>query len=319
MRSLLLIALPLAFVAIANNNPGNADTIVVGLLQPLEIAGSYNAALALGRLVALGITSLTFIMLPVASRLHARGDLVELGRSYATITKWLLLMTLPFFLLFFSFPQQSLAFLYGAKTLTCAYAQAPLVLMIVSLGAFIASILGPSVAVLTALGRIGPLVRATVVSAVVDVGGSLLLVPLVGAIGAAVAYAVAMVILPTLCLFEINSRAVVHPFTMELAKPFVSVVGVIGGAFVVLRILQWTPNTLEVPLLFVGIAAAYFLAIPATHSLSYEDGHLLSVGESYLGRKMVALREFGARFIHNGRFQASKSEKPGTEQSPMNK
>lgn len=316
-RSLLLFSLPLALVGLALVVPGNADTLVVGLLQPVEVAGSYNAALALGRLVTLGITSLAFIMLPVAARLHARGDFEELRRSYAVITKWILLLSFPFFLLFVFFPQASLMFLYGDKVATPAYAQAPLVLAVVSSGAFVASLLGPSTAVLTGFGRLGPLVRATAISATIDVVGSFALVPLVGVVGAAIAFSASVVALPALCLAEINSRAVVHPFSWSLGKPLLAVAAVFTPVFVLLRLTGWSPSFVEVPLLFLLIAIGYVIAVPATRSLAWEDGHLLTVVEGYLGRRLVTLRRIGARFVRERRPPPSPPVAPASD--PLSK
>ncbi|MGC2035367.1 MAG: oligosaccharide flippase family protein [Thermoplasmata archaeon] len=299
-RALLAFSLPLALVGLATAAPGNADTLVVGVLQPVQVAGSYNAALALGRLVGLGITSLAFIMLPVAARLHARGDMVELRRSYATITKWILLLSVPFFILFLFFPFEALTFLYGSKVSSPAYAQAATVLIIVSLGGLIASLLGPAVAVLTAMGRLAPLVRATVISATVDVGGSFLLVPIWGPVGAAVAFAAATTILPAICLIEINTRAVVHPFTLALAKPLLAVALVFGILFGSLKLaLHYSPSFFAVPVLFLAVAGGYLVAVPATRSIEAEDGHLLTVVEGYLGRRLYALRALGKHFVRS--------------------
>ncbi len=297
--SLLVFALPLALVAVAAATVGTADTIVLGVLSPshTQVVGPYNAVLPMARLVALGGASLGYIMLPVASHLHRVGDMQELRRSYTTITKWILLVTLPFFLLFLLLPGPSLSFVYGSALNSPGYGNATVLLQITVLGSFLATLMGPSSSVLIGLGRLRLLLYDTVASALTDVLLSVALVPVLGSEGAAIAFASATALLPVLCVVQTHLLEGIHPFHGVLARPLLALSVPVAVLFLVASSRGWDPSGLWLPGLFALLFLGYFLAIPATRSLEMEDGHLLSVAESYLGRPLPFLRRLGRYFV----------------------
>jgi stage V sporulation protein B len=300
--SLLLFALPLGLVAVAAATVGTADTIVLGVLSPshTQVVGPYNAVLPMARLVALGGASLGYIMLPVASHLHRVGDMEELRRSYTTITKWILLITLPFFLLFFLLPGPSLYFVYGSALNAPGYGNATILLQITALGSFVATIMGPSPSVLIGLGRLRLLLYDTVASALTDVLLSVALVPFLGSEGAAIAFASATALLPILCVVQTHLLEGIHPFHGVLARPLVALSLPVAAVFLLAVDRGWEPSGWWLPGLFGLLFLGYLLAIPATRSMEMEDGQLLSVVEAYLGRPLPFLRRLGRYFVGRG-------------------
>ncbi len=298
LGALLWFSLPLSLVGLATTVTGNVDTLAVGFFSPTEVS-AYSAILPLAKLVTLAVGSLSYIMLPVAARLHRWGDMEELRRSYATITKWILLGSVPFFLLFFFLPIPSLDLVYGtAKIASPPYASAATVLRITVLGAFLSTVVGPSPSVLVGLGKLRWLVMNTVLAALVDVVGSLALVPLWGVTGAAVAFAISLALLPVLSVLETYLLADVHPFTPPVLRPLLAVTLPVGVALGVLVWgLHWTPQWYTLVALFFLFAVAYFLAVPGTRSLEGEDSHLLRVAETYLGRRLTLIRSVLAPFV----------------------
>ena len=297
--SLLLFALPLGLVAVAAATVGTADTIVLGVLSPThtQVVGPYNAVLPMARLVALGGASLGYIMLPVSSHLHRVGDLRELRRSYTTITKWILLITLPFFLLFFFLPGPSLSFVYGSALNAPGYGNAAVLLQITALGSFLATLMGPSSSVLIGLGKLRLLLYDTVASALTDVLLSVALVPFLGSEGAAIAFASATALLPVLCVVQTHLLEGIHPFHGVLARPLLTLSLPTAALLLVATSRGWDPSGWWLPGLFAALFVGYFVAIPATRSVEMEDGHLLSVVETYLGRPLPFLRRLGRYFV----------------------
>ena len=296
--ALLAFALPLALVGVATSAVGTVDTIVLGAIAGDAPAGAYSSVLPLARLGSLAVAALAFIMLPVAARLHREGDMAELARSYATITKWILLVSLPFFLTFFLFPAQSLTFVYRQGFLSApGYGSAPVLLQITCLGGFASSLLGPGASVLVGLGKLRLLVIDTFVSAGVDLGVSAALVPIWGSLGAAVAFAAATALLPALCVAQTYLLARVHPFTRAVMRPLLAVLVPTVALWVVLTgPLQWRPTPIDLIGVFFVIFFGYLLAIPLTRSIEAGDHHLLGVVEGYLGRRLGIVRRVGRRF-----------------------
>jgi O-antigen/teichoic acid export membrane protein len=305
---LLLFAAPLAVVAIAAAADGQVDTLVLGIFRSASVVGAYNSVLPLARLVALVVTGLAYIMLPVAARLHRLNDMPELRRSYATITKWVVVVTLPFFLTFFFIPGPTLSLVYGSGFLSQnGYGLTPELLQITCLGGIGATLMGPSPSVLIGVGRFRYLLIYTVASAVADTGLAIALCPFWGSIGAAIANAVATAMLPALCTLDAYRSTGVHPFSPEMAKPALAS-GV--PAAIILAILYgplgWRPGDAGLVLVFLLLLAISFGAVAATRSVEMEDGHLLEVAEEYLGRPLPALRRLGRRFLRKGSELGSK-------------
>lgn len=295
-------ALPLALVALATSAVGTADTIVLGLFRSASDVGAYSSVLPLARLVALAVGALAYIMLPVTSRLHRLDDLAELRRSYATITKWIVMLSLPFFLVFAFLPGPSLSFVYRTTYLgEPGYGDTPLLLQITCIGSLLATVMGPSASVLIGLGRFRLLIYNTVASALVDVGLAFVLSPFLGAVGAAVAFAAATALLPMLSTAQTYHIARVHPFTPQLLKPLAVVALPVGALLAFLYgPLHWWPGSVAI----VGVALLILVislgSVAATLSIEQADGHLLEVVEEYLGRPLPTVRRIGRRFLPRG-------------------
>ena len=97
---LLRFAAPLFVVSIMGTVTGSGDTLVLGLFHPEEIV-TYTASLTLARLHQIGIGAQGFIFLPVATKFLRNDDTASILLTYATTTKWMILFSLPLFLLFF--------------------------------------------------------------------------------------------------------------------------------------------------------------------------------------------------------------------------
>ena len=63
-----------------------------------------------------------FLYFPIVSQLYARNQMKEVGRTYAVITKWLMSVSLPIFLILFFFPDAVLWLLYGEAYVPASYA-----------------------------------------------------------------------------------------------------------------------------------------------------------------------------------------------------
>lgn len=298
MRDLLLFSTPLTMLGVAGIVTGNVDPLVLGYVQKSTTeVGIYSALLTMSRLLLLGVYSLAFIMLPVASRLHRTGDLRALGQSYATMIKWMLLFFVPLYALFMLFPGEAILLVYGSNATSTAYSVAPTVLRIVASGTMAACLLGPAQTVLTGVGKLRLLLYDTLVSAAVDVVGSLVLVPIWGIDGAAVAFALSTATLPLLAVIQTSIYASVHPFTREVVRPLASfVVLVVFLVAVPTAIWHLTPSAVGLAGLFFAMVGIYLGTTLVTHSLVPEDGHLLTIVEEYLGRPLPSLRALIHRF-----------------------
>jgi O-antigen/teichoic acid export membrane protein len=283
---LLLLAVPLFVFGAMASVVGSGDTLVLGAVHYAQV-GAYSASLTLARLVQVGVSAASYVFLPVASGFIARGDRRAVGLTYVTVTKWLLVLSVPLFVVFVFLPSASLDFVYGPS-----YATVVRPLQIVVAGAFVGALLGPGAMAQVAVGQARLLAVNATVAGVADVALALALVPAYGEVGAAVAWASANVLYASLCLAELALAEGYHPFRRHVLVPL----GVTCGPVSVLLFL-WHPRVpiLLLPPLALGLAALFAVSIVATGSVDDGDRLLLGAVERMLGRPLPFVRRWAAR------------------------
>lgn len=280
-RKLFLFAAPLFVVGVLGVVAQNGDTILLGVFLRNSL-GYYTAALSLARLLMVGLGSLAYIFLPVTARFVRTGNHEAVRITYATATKWMILTSLPPFLIFFFLPSRSLGFVYGSE-----YAVGSTTLKLLVAAAFGATLLGPSTATQVSYGQTRLLMYNSVVAAVADVVLSALLIPPYGTAGAAVAWGVATATAPLLSAIELAVLQNVHPFRRHYLVPLLitSVPLAVLFVFVPLSVPLWA-----LPLLVLGIAGLFLVVVFATGSVDTGDRLLLEVVEGFIGRRVPLVR-----------------------------
>ncbi len=312
LRELLLFSAPLTMMGVASVVTGNVDVLVLGFLgrfssptAAVSTVGMYSAVITVARLLTLGVGAFAAILLPVAARLHKNENTEELGRSYATMTKWLLVLFVPLYTLFMAFPGPTILLIYGSDT--GAFALAPSILRITATGAIFTVLIGPAQSVLTGLGRLRLLFLDTVAAASIDVVGSLLLVPTFGVTGASLAFAASTIALPFFAVLQTGLLAGVHPFQREVLLPLGVYSIVVGIGFgIPILLLGWFPGTVTLAVLFFVLLLLYLGVVLATRSTEAEDLYLLGVFERYLGREIAFLHRVILRFEGRPRVSGPK-------------
>ena len=284
LGQLLRFATPLFLVTVMSTLAGNGDTLVLGIFHPTEI-GTYGVSLTLARLLQVGVGAASYIFLPVAARLLRLKDLAAIGVTYVTVTKWMILFSLPLFLLFVFLPGRSLDFVYGPT-----YATVVLPLQITVAGAFLTTAFGPAANAQVAFGQTRLLAYNSVVAGAVDLGLAFALVPSEGLTGAAIAWAVSSVVYAALSLVELAYFTGVHPFRPHFLVPLLVTSLPIAAflAFVPLVYPWWS-----LPLIGVGIALLFVLVVLLTRSVDEGDRLLLGSLEGLVGRPLPFLRRIG--------------------------
>ena len=255
-----------------------ADTLLLGIFQPATIVGYYSSAMNLTRLLLVGTGTVTFIYLPISTRLRRQRDFDGLRETYVTVTRWMALLTLPFSFLFFFAPKFSLVFTFGATQAGGAPA-----LEILVLANTAAILLGPSVSVLGGLGKTRQVLWFTMISAVANIALCLVLIPSYGMIGAAVAWAIARLIFPLLSLGQIYRDHQITPFASHFVRPFLVTLALLAPAY---YLLFTHPAVIEIPLLVLLPFFVFAGAIVLTRSVDRGDLHFVRVAE----RRVRAIR-----------------------------
>jgi O-antigen/teichoic acid export membrane protein len=289
---LMRFAAPLLVVSVMASIAGSGDTLILGIFYPHEV-GTYTASLTLARLIPIGIGAAAYIFLPVASRFVRQGDTPSIGITYATVTKWMILVSLPLFLLFFFLPAASLGFVYSS-----GYTAIVVPLQITVLGAFATTVLGPASSAQVAFGETRLLAANAIAAGLIDVVVAFLLVPTYGYNGAAVAWASANAAYAVMSLVELAFITGVHPFRWHYVTP-VLVTGVPVG--IVLWFLHPSVPLWTLPAIGLGIAFLFLGVVLVTRSVDEGDRLLLDAVERLFGRPLPLLRRLGRYALRGSR------------------
>lgn len=292
LSRLLRFTAPLFIVGVMASITGAGDTLILGIFHPAEV-GTYTASLTLSRLVPIGIGAAAYIFLPVASRFVRRGETSSVGVTYATVTKWMILVSLPLFLLFFFLPGGSLGFVYGP-----GFSTQVVPLQITVVGAFATTILGPAASAQVAFGQTRLLAVNAVATGLVDVVVALALVPTYGYVGAAVAWGLANATYSALCLLQLGLLTGIHPFHRHFVIPALVTAVPVG---VVLGLVQPHLPFWALPALALGIALLFVVAVLATRSIDEGDRLLLEAVERLVGRPLPFFRRLGRYALRSRR------------------
>lgn len=195
-REVWLFNAPRSLTQIAQMAVRRADVPLVGILAGKEAASVYTAA---SRFVAAGLQGIRGIQQmvgPQIARLASSGDVAQAGLTLRTATTWNVLIAWPIYL--------TCAALPGAIMSLFGYQQGRQVVVILALAMLIGTAAGPVDIALLMVGRsVLSLVNNTAALAT-NLLLNLILIPLWGITGAAVAWAAAIVVSNALPTWQIR-------------------------------------------------------------------------------------------------------------------
>ena len=291
VRELLFFSLPLLGVAMLQMITVWTDTLMLGGLRSSAEVGLYSAAHPLSGFISFPLGVMLLIYMPITSGLYADGLIPEIRRNFSILTKWLCSATLPLFLILFLFPETVLSLLFGAN-----YAPAANALRILSLGFMINNLLGPNGATLVALGESRFMMWATLVTAVLNVGLNVALIPPFGIEGAAIASISAITSVNLIRCWKLYSSSKAQPLSKNLLKPTIASLALVFLIYYISRsflaITYWM-----LPFLFVLYYAIYGLAILFTKSFDREDVAILLAIEKRTGINASLIKKILRRFL----------------------
>ena len=290
---LLVFAAPLFAVGILSYITNNGDTLILGAFDRGDV-GFYTAYLSMARLLQVGIGSLAYIFLPVTARLVRAGDRGAVKITYATATKWMVLTSLPLFLVFVFFPDRSIQFVYGG-----GFPPSGLPLSLLVLGAFFSTLVGPASMAQVAYGQTRLLFYNTAVCAALDMGLSFVLIPPFGLAGAAAAWAASNALYPVLSLAQVAVMQGVHPFERHYVVPVAVTALPLGALFLLVPL---APPLWSLPVLAIAFALLFLAAVLLTRSIDAGDRLLLESVERILRRRVPLVRRLAAfsRWLSGG-------------------
>lgn len=288
-RELLVFSAPLMITATTNTLFQNIDIFILGYFYSPGTVGVYTAVYPLTTLLTTLLVGFSFVTMPTISELQSNGDDDRFHRVYQVVCKWIFLLTLPIFLVFVSYPDLVIQYTFGPKYLTGS-----LTLVILTIGFFSHTIVGPSGDTLTALGHPRLVMYINVLVTSVNAVLNLILIPRYSFVGAAVASTTGFVLMNGLYLTLLYRESGVQPFRGALLKPGIAA-GVlwVGGYWLV-----GTVFTVTLPILIIQVIVflpLYALIVLRFGGIEREEAALLGTFEERVGLNLDGIRAIAKR------------------------
>lgn len=285
-KKLLLFSVPLLMQGIIGILMSWTDTIMLGYFTTAGQVGLYNAASPIAKLLTIALASLVFLHIPIASSLYAKRSYDEIRRIYTIVTKWVLVITLPAFFLFFLFPSTTIATLFGVK-----YIPASTALQILSIGFIVHVLFRPNGATLTVIGKPKILMFNSIVGGVLNILLNLFLIPRYGIEGAALATAISFTFFNLLTSSQLYIMMRIIPLSKNSFKIIFSSGAAAFAWYLLLKHIT-IHYYITTAISLAALALIVLLSTLITKSLDKDDAMLISMLEEKTGIKLTFLRAF---------------------------
>lgn len=242
---------PRAIARVTQTALKRSDIVLVAALASPADAALYTAATRFVVVGQLFVQSVQQALSPHLSTLFAKGETRAANSVFQAATLWSMIASWPLYLVTAGFATELMG-IFGE-----GYDVASDVVVILSLTMLLATACGPVDSVLLMAGRSWLSLRNSVVALVVNVGLNVVLIPLDGIRGAAIAWAVAIVVRNLLPLVQVRKHLGMWPLRRAAAYVALGALASFGGASLVVALAGW-PLPADVAL--VVVAAAVYAA-----------------------------------------------------------
>jgi O-antigen/teichoic acid export membrane protein len=217
-----IFSAPRALAALCQMTVVWLDVLLVGYFISLRMAGV--SGVASRYLVAINFCTFAVgsTIAPQVSRLIALGRIAEFQRLYQTATAWIMAITWPAALLLALFSPFFMR-LFGPE-----FGVGHTALTILALSMLYVAATGNNLGILVVSGRTTTSLWIGMVTVGLNVGLNLLLIPRLGINGAALAWAVSLVVSNTLVSAALYRAYRLHPFGPGFTRVGLLAVGVVG-------------------------------------------------------------------------------------------
>jgi len=291
-KELIVFSFPLMLMGMSLLLMGWTDILVLGFFEEATNVGIYSAALNTCVLLTFLLQAFRLIFMPIISELFSSGKVQEIRRIYKTLTRWLFSFIFPMFLLFIIFPDKILVLFFGSEFVSGSSA-----LVILTFGYLLLISTGLPLYTITAIGKTKLNMYITVLAAVSNLILNLVLIPIFGIIGAAIAMTVSLAFRGIVSLCFLYKEIKIQPYDKSYLKPFFASLFSAGAIYVIFKII-FKPVTF--PMLVIGFVLfvfLYMILILLMRGLTKEDIMIIKTVEKRTGLKVNWVRNIIKRFV----------------------
>lgn len=210
-RQLFKYSYPLMLSGIISVFLGWTDTAFLGYYMSESAVGLYNAAFPTALLLLIPHQAIGQLALSSFSELGAKNMSQE--KTLKTTARWIFALTFPTFLIMTLFSSELLTLLFGSE-----YASAGLALSILALGNLVAASVGRVGSILKSTGHTRPIFYNNAANLSLNIVFNILLIPVLGIVGAAIATAGSTIAMNILLTLEVWRYEKIHAYSHNMLK-----------------------------------------------------------------------------------------------------
>jgi len=246
------------------------DVLTITFFRPIEEVALYQVALPTSQLLWVFAAALGGILLPITSEMWAKKETEKLGKGVSLLIKIGFAFMVPLAAIMISFPEAVLTVLFGAR-----YISASIALQILSIAAIFFTIYSLLFITLIGIGKPWITAKITFFMAFLNLLLNIILVPLIGIIGAAFSTLFVYALAVILSYKNIHKEVKIHTDLISIEKIF------LGGILVVLIVYGIKGALIINPILEAIVSVLisifiYSLFILKTKTITKNDIEVLS-------------------------------------------
>lgn len=291
-REMLVFSLPLMATTGLVFILGNTDTLMIQYLRGSADVGVYDIGYTIAQTLSFGLASLGYLFLPNISDLHAADEWEQITHLYKLVTKWVVFVTIPPFLLLSYFPTPLITHTFGAE-----YASGAPYLVILATSYFIMAVTGPNQRTLSAFGDTRVILYVNTFAAALNITLNYFLLTTIGTVGAAIASAISLVVVHLLYCYQLYTSYDISPFSWAVAKPVGAFLFIATGIYAAVRMTVGQPSILALMVLVALVGVVYVVAILALGGLEEDDVMLVQSAEQSLGVDLEPFKRVARWFM----------------------
>lgn len=252
VREVLGFTVPLLTSDLVSVLMTTTGVLLIGYFHDTVEVGAFRAILPAAMLNQAILSSFALLFTPAAARLFARGDQEGIDHLYWRTAAWLAVFSFPIFLLTSSLAEPITVLLFGE-----VYRDSAPYLAILSVGMYFNAALGLNGLTLKVMGKLRYIVILNLAAAGANVALSILLVPPLGALGAAIATGTTLVVHNAFKQAGL-ALAGIHVFERRYLRVYAAIT---GAAIAVLAIQVVTEPPLVGVLGLAAVASAMVIVV----------------------------------------------------------
>ncbi|WP_276278585.1 oligosaccharide flippase family protein [Haloarcula regularis] len=285
IRKFLTFSWPLAFSSSFVLLMSQLDILMIGVFLSSREVGLYRAVQPLKEVVLFFLTSFVFLYLPIATEYYAGDRYSDLRDLYLTSTKWIVTVTFPIVLTSVLFANDIIRILFGKS-----YTPASTAFAILVIGMFTRVIVGPNGATIQAINRSEIEMYASLLGMVVNVGFNIMLIPLIGIKGAAIATSFGFIFYNLIEIVVIYRDTGIVPISMTIVTPIIPTIIIGSVSALVLR--HWTLDLPLLMLITILLGLLHVGSVIITRNLEEKDLLLLKEIEENTSLNLSRIRVY---------------------------